>query len=66
MLHVSRKMIMWKTKSIFNEKSTILRSKIRLLLVADDVKSLCKGMGSLLEEKLQLLRGIHRICLIAS
>ena len=66
MLHVSRKMIMWKAKSIFNEKSTILRSKIRLLLVADDVKSLCKGMGSLLEEKLQLLRGIHRICLIAS
>ena len=66
MLHVSRKMIMWKAKSIFNEKSTILRSKIRLLLVADDVKSLCKGMGSLLEEKLHLLRGIHRICLIAS
>ena len=66
MLHVSRKMIMWKAKSIFNEKLTILRSKIRLLLVADGVKSLCKGMGSLLEEKLQLLRGIHRICLIAS
>ena len=57
---------MWKAKSIFNDKTTVLPSKIRLLLVADGVKSLCKGMGSLLEEKLQLLRGIHRIWLIVA
>ena len=35
-------------------KTTILPSKIYLLLVVDGVKSLCEGMGSLLEEKLQL------------
>ena len=64
MLHVSRNMIMWKAKSIFNEKKTILPSKIRLLLVVDGVKSLCEGMASLIEEKLQLLRRIHRIWLI--
>ena len=49
MLHVSRKMIMW------------LPSKIRLLLIVDGVKSLCEDMGSLLGEKLQLHRRIHRI-----
>ena len=66
MLHVSRKMIIWKAKSIFNDKTTVLPSKIRLLLVVDGVKSLCEGMGSLLEEKLQLLIGIHRIWLIVA
>ena len=66
MLHVIRKTIMWKAKNIFNKKTTILPSKIRLLVVVDVVKSLCKGMGSLLAEKLQLLRRIHRIWLIVS
>ena len=65
-LHVIRKMIMWKARNIFNKKTTILPSKICFLLVVDGVKSLCKGLCSLLEEKLQLLRRIHRIWLIVS
>ena len=63
-LHVIRKMIMWKARNIFNKKTTILPSKICFLLVVDGVKSLYKGLGPLLEEKLQLLRRIHRIWLI--
>ena len=47
MLRVSRKMVMWKAKSIFNEIATVLPSKICLLLLVDGVKSLRKGMGSL-------------------
>ena len=66
MLHVHRKTIMWKAKSIFNEKNDDLPSKICLLLVVDGVKSLCESMGSLLEEKLTLPRRIHRIWLILS
>lgn len=66
MLHVSRKMIMWKAKSIFNEIATVLSSKICLLLLVDGVKSLRKVMGCLYEEKLQLLKRIHRIWLIVS
>ena len=61
MLHVSRKMIMWKAKSIFDTKMKILPPKIPLLLVVDGVRSLCEDTGSLFEEKLQLLRKIHRI-----
>ena len=66
MLHVSRKMIMWKPTCIFHEKTTILPSKNHLLLVVHGVKSLCAGMSSLLEEKLQLLRRIHCIWLNVS
>ena len=43
-------MIMWEAK-----RTTILTSKIRLLLVVDGAESLGEGMGSVLEEKLQLL-----------
>ena len=66
MLHVSRKIIMWKSKYIKNKKTTILPSKNHLLLFVHGVKSLCEGMSSLLEEKLQLLRRIHCIWLIVS
>ena len=49
MLHVSRKIIMWKSKYIFHQKTTILPSKNHLLLFVHGVKSLCEGMSSLLE-----------------
>ena len=65
MLHVIRKMVMWKAKSIFNEKNDDPAIK-DLFVVVDDVKSLCEDMGTLVEEKLQLLRRIHRIWLIVS
>ena len=55
-----------KPKAFLTKKTTILPSKICLLVVVDDVKSLCKDMGTLVEEKLQLLRRIHRIWLIVS
>ena len=48
-------------KALLTKKTTILGSKIRLMLVVDGVQSLCEGMGSLLEEKLQQLRRIHRM-----
>ena len=51
MLHISRKMIMWKAKIMFDEKTTILPLEIRLLLAAGGVKNLCEDMGSLSEEK---------------
>ena len=57
---------MWKSKYIFHRKTTILPSKNHLLLFVHGVKSLCEGMSSLLEEKLQLLRRIHCIWLIVS
>ena len=57
---------MWKSKCIFHQKTTILPSKNHLLLFVHGVKSLCEGMSSLLEEKLQLLRRIHCIWLIVS
>ena len=53
MLHVSRKMITWKAKSMFNEKNDDP--------AMDGVKSLCEHTGSLSEEKLQLVKRIHPI-----
>ena len=53
MLHVSRKMITWKAKSMFNEKNDDP--------AMDGVKSLCEDTGSLSEEKLQLVKRIHPI-----
>ena len=51
MLHVSRKMIMWKSKSIFNKKEMTIAPSKNLLV--DGAKSLCESMGSLLEEKIK-------------
>ena len=39
MLHISGKMIMWKAKIIFKEKTTILPLEICLLPVKADVKN---------------------------
>lgn len=66
MLHVSRKMIMWKAKSIFDEKNEDPAVKDTFIASRDGAKNLCEDTGSLFEGRLQLLKRIQRIWLIVS
>lgn len=57
--HVSRKMIIWKAKNIFNEGKTILWLMVSLLPIETSVKSYAETWALSQKKKTQLIKNTH-------